>query len=305
MASATATATMAAAGFDKRPSAASCLQTPPSGGFPSEMRSPLAGSPGFLKQKENDLKTPITPPSAYLDFLKSMSPAMMSPAPTSTSARFSFHAERTSDKASDTTGKPSISPPTSQPALSRNTSYESTASTASASSAQSAASSTTVPGPRRSRPESPRVTIPPSPFIKPALRSARTPRKLHIPHSPFSAGMPSAAMSTYSSTPLSGAPWSASYSPRDVDTEANGNPGKVSVKQVVTRTVTYCRTPLEAVPDGNLWKRRKIEHDEAATTSKGCSEEPRVKEETPEETSETVTKPEPKPLLESEKTKKT
>ncbi|TKA50441.1 hypothetical protein B0A55_13286 [Friedmanniomyces simplex] len=88
-------------------------------------------------------------------------------------------------------------------------------------------------------------------------------------------------MSTYSSTPLSAAPWSASYSPRDVDTEANGKPGKVTVKQVVTRTVTYCRTPLEAVPDGNLWKRRKIEHDEG--TSKESSEEPRVKEETPEE----------------------
>jgi len=115
--------------------------------------------------------------------------------------------------------------------------------------------------------------------------------------------MPSAAMSTYSSTPLSGAPWSASYSPRDVDTEANGNPGKVSVKQVVTRTVTYCRTPLEAVPDGKLWKRRKIEHDEAATTSKECSEEPRVKEETPEETSDAAKKTKSEPKPDSEKTK--
>jgi len=32
---------------------------------------------------------------------------------------------------------------------------------------------------------------------------------------------------------------------------------------VVTRTVTYCRTPLEPAPNGNLWKRRKIEHDDS------------------------------------------
>ncbi|KAK3647107.1 hypothetical protein LTR56_008275 [Elasticomyces elasticus] len=299
---------MAAAGFDKRSSAASSLQTPGSGGFPSEMRSPMTASPSFMKQKENDLKTPITPPSAYLDFLKSMSPAMLSPAPTSTSARFSFHGDRTSDTRSDTTEKPSISPPTPQPALSRNSSYESTASTASGSSFASASSSV-ASGTRRSRPESPRVTIPPSPFAKPALRSARTPRKLHIPQSPFSAGMPSASMSSYNSTPLSAAPWSASYAPPDVDTETNGKPGKVTVKQVVTRTFTYCRTPLEAVPDGSLWKRRKVEHDE--TTSKESSEEPRVKEEIPEETtkeaseaaSEPTIKAEPEPSTDSKDVK--
>ncbi|KAK3065118.1 hypothetical protein LTR53_018285, partial [Teratosphaeriaceae sp. CCFEE 6253] len=288
---------MAAAGFDQRPSGgASSLQTPASGGFPSELRSPLAGSPGFQKQREADLKTPITPPLAYLDFLKSMSPAMPSPAPTGTSARFSFHADTRAERASsDTTEKPSISPPASQPALSRNTSYDSTASTASAgsSTASSAISAhtATTSSLRRPRPDSPRVTIPQSPFAMPAPRSSRTPRKLHIPHSPFSAGMPSAALSSsYSSTPLSAAPWSASYSPpREVDTETsagngNGKPGKVTVKQVVTRTVTYCRTPLEAVPDGKLWKRRKIEHEgEEEGTSKESSAEPRVKEETPDE----------------------
>ncbi|KAK3677501.1 hypothetical protein LTR78_002351 [Recurvomyces mirabilis] len=290
MASATATATMAAAGFDVRPSTgSSSLQTPRSGGLPSEMRSPLAGSPSFLKQRNDELKTPITPPSAYLDFLKNMSPALMSPAPTSTSARFSFHGDKTdrwSDKASETaTEKPSISPPTSQPALSRNTSYDSNTSTATSSSTQSIASSVpSATGTRRQRPESPRVTIPPSPFAKPALRSARTPRKLTIPQSPYSTGLPSAGMPSarsvgtpYTSTPLSAAPWSASFSSRDVDVETTGKPGKVTVKQVVTRTVTYCRTPLEAIPDGNLWKRRKVEHE---GTLKGLEEyEPTIKEE--------------------------
>lgn len=41
----------------------------------------------------------------------------------------------------------------------------------------------------------------------------------------------------------------------------------MSVRQVVTRTVTYCRTPLEPAPNGNLWKRRKIEHDDAAAAA--------------------------------------
>lgn len=259
MASATATATMAAAGFDKRAStASSSLQTPGSASFPSELRSPLAGSPGFLK-REHDLKTPITPPSAYLDFLKSMSPAILSPAPTSTSASFSFNDKPACKVADAPTEKSSISPPNSQPSLSRNTSYDSNSSTTSTATDRSTISiNSTSTNNTRIRPESPRITIPPSPFVKPGPRSARTPRRLQIPQSPFSPAPPSAhsISSPYQSTPLSAAPWSASFSPRDVDTEANGKPGRMSVRQVVTRTVTYCRTPLEPAPKG---KRRKIE----------------------------------------------
>lgn len=69
--------------------------------------------------------------------------------------------------------------------------------------------------------------------------------------------------SPYSGTPLSAAPWSASYSPGDADPEANGKPGKVSVRQVVTRTVTYCRTPLEPAPRG---KRRKLDAPTAGSS---------------------------------------
>jgi hypothetical protein len=50
--------------------------------------------------------------------------------------------------------------------------------------------------------------------------------------------------------------------------------GRVSVRQVVTRTVTYCRTPLEPAPRG---KRRKIEVDER--DSKAAAEEPKIKKE--------------------------
>ena len=51
--------------------------------------------------------------------------------------------------------------------------------------------------------------------------------------------------------------------------------GKVSVRQVVTRTVTYCRTPLEPAPKG---KRRKIEVEEVGS-SKEASVEPLIKHE--------------------------
>lgn len=288
MASATATATMAAAaGFDKRASAASSLQTPGSGTFPSELLSPMVNSPSMLKK--DDLKTPITPPSAYLDFLKNMSPAMLSPAPTSNSARFSFN-DVNWDKASEPpSAKPLASPPTaqpqSQPPLSRNSSYDSNASAhsnatnASNASNQSAASHhsshSSSSGSGRKRPESPRVIIPPSPFAKPAPRSARTPR-IHIPQSPLNPALNSAhsVSSPYSATPLSAAPWSTSFSPREADPEINGKPGKVSVRQVVTRTVTYCRTPLDPAPRG---KRRKVEVEELS--SKEPSEEPPVKQE--------------------------
>lgn len=51
--------------------------------------------------------------------------------------------------------------------------------------------------------------------------------------------------------------------------------GKVSVRQVVTRTVTYCRTPLEPAPKG---KRRKIEVEEVSSSQEG-SVEPTIKHE--------------------------
>lgn len=273
---ATSSATMAAAGFDKRASTASSLQTPGSGTFPSELLSPMTASPGFMK-REDALKTPITPPSAYLDFLKNFSPAIQSPAST-TSARFSFQDrsfDRSFDKSSDV--KSSISPPTSQPPLSRNnssdthTTEQSTTSTTSNAAADSTLCRTS---------DSPRVIIPPSPFVKPGPRSARTPRRLHIPQSPFSPALGSAhsvhsVASPYSSTPLSAAPWSASFSPREHHADISGPSGKVHVRQVVTRTYTYCRTPLDPAPKG---KRRKIEKDEAET-SKASSEEPPIKQE--------------------------
>ncbi|QIX00051.1 hypothetical protein AMS68_005568 [Peltaster fructicola] len=266
MASAAVTATMAAAGFDKRNSTStSCssnLQTPGSGTFPSAMRSPSLYSPGFLR-KEDAMKTPLTPPSAYLDFLKNIPPALMSPMPTSTSSRFNFN-----EKSSNTL-EPALSTgstPATQPALSRNTSYSSEASTTSSSTTVSEQSitttTTTQTNNKKNRPESPRIIVPPSPFVKPGPRSARTPRRLQIPQSPYSPAMNTA---NSAQSPLSATPWSASFSPRDADPEVNGKPGRVSVRHVVTRTVTYCRTPLEPAPRG---KRRKLEEPSSSSSQK-------------------------------------
>ncbi|USW57511.1 hypothetical protein Slin15195_G108300 [Septoria linicola] len=273
MATATSSATMAAAGFDKKSCPrvnTSSLPTPGSGTFPSEISSPMVSTPSFTR-KDDALRTPITPPSAYLDFLKNFSPAIQSPAST-TSAKFSFN-DKSFDRSferssSDLSGPKSlISPPPSQPSLSRNTSCDSNATELSVVSMRSAASTSSK------RPESPRVIIPPSAFVKPAPRSARTPRRLHIPQSPFSPALALAQSvpSPYSSTPLSAAPWSATFSPREAHTDVGGPSGKVHVRHVVTRTVTYCRTPLDPAPKG---KRRKIEAEDDVSSSKASSEEP-------------------------------
>jgi hypothetical protein len=230
----------------------------------------MSASPGL--RREDALKTPITPPSAYLDFLKNMPPAMMSPA-SATSTRFGFNDksfDRSMGKIAD--ARSTITPPTSQPSLSRTTSDESNTTNKTTTSSSSAHSSL-----KGSRPESPRIIIPSSSFAKPAPRSARTPRRLHIPQSPYTPALSSAhsVPSPYISTPLSSTPWSASFSPRENNVDIIGQPGKVHVRHVVTRTVTYCRTPLDPAPKG---KRRKIELEDVPS-SKAASEEPIVKQE--------------------------
>ncbi len=54
------------------------LTTPVTATFPSELsalsaRTPLSAVPDFIKEEFPSEKTPITPPVAYMDFLKSMS----------------------------------------------------------------------------------------------------------------------------------------------------------------------------------------------------------------------------------------
>ncbi|KAF1929535.1 uncharacterized protein M421DRAFT_419325 [Didymella exigua CBS 183.55] len=105
------------------------------------------------------------------------------------------------------------------------------------------------------------ITIPPpSPFTRP--QSARTPR-LYIPQSPFS---PAAVRSPNSSDSATN---SATFpaSPKVWEAEAKtGRSRRVSVREVVTRTVTYSSTPVDKkaptfpqIDPAPRGKRRKIE----------------------------------------------
>lgn len=213
------------------------LKTPRSAGpLPSELpRSPLSGWLDTIKQ-EDDLKTPITPPTAYTDFLKALSPAISSP-----SSSFS-----TTSSYTDKSGKLT---PISQPSSAGSLRLSSSCDNLKATSAP---------------------LIPPSPFVRPhASRtpSARTPtalRKLRIPQSPvFSpvtdsprSGVRSAAMSSAMRSPFSPADWIIEGKTKYFESPRSACHRPVSVRQVVTRTVTYTQTPLDPAPKG---KRRKLE----------------------------------------------
>ena len=206
------------------------LKTPRSAALPSELpRSPAPGLLDVIKQEE-DTKTPITPPTAYTDFLKALSPAISSPA-SSRSPTFS-------DKASPR------SAPSTQPS----------------SAGSSCPTCTHDPNKAASAP-----MIPPSPFVRPP-NSARTPtalRKLRIPQSPamYSPATDSPKSSAIRS-PFSPADWVLDGKTRYYGSPRSARAGchrPVSVRQVVTRTITYTRspvTPLEPAPKG---KRRKLE----------------------------------------------
>ena len=234
------------------------LKTPQSAGptLPSALpRSPHPDrDTGFLKI-EDGAKTPITPPSAYTDFLKALSPAVSTPC-TATSMKSSFSF---SDKNGHLT-------PITQPSSAA--SFQSCDSEATSKKRPDLTSTQSAP------------LVPPTPFVRPTLSrssstSSKTPatlRKLRIPSSPYSSisASPRSAISK-SATPRSATPRSAilrsPYSPTSwaiegktryfPDPPKSGCPRPVSVKQVVTRTVTYTRTPLEPAPRG---KRRRIEN---------------------------------------------
>ncbi|OQD66484.1 hypothetical protein PENPOL_c004G06506 [Penicillium polonicum] len=210
------------------------LKTPKTEIFPSQLHNGSTSSiSDYIKQE--DLSTPITPPTAYTEFLKALTPVFTGPM----SASLGFP-QYLGDKASNATS------PTSQPA--------------------SAFSESTFSDSVRS----PTVSLPP-PTPNSAAPSRRSfhGRRLRIQSSlKFS---PSAD-SPRSATPRSATPWSAApksattlrspFSPSDwtlryYDSPRSAKPVStkpVSVKQVVTRTVTYKRTQLEAPPKG---KRRK------------------------------------------------
>ncbi|CRG90162.1 hypothetical protein PISL3812_07204 [Talaromyces islandicus] len=192
------------------------LKTPKNTTFPSEIQSATPSS--ISDTKREPMSTPITPPLAYTEFLKAMTPVFTSPvSPGVSFPRYPIEKANT---------------PTSQPASATFPSFPK---------GESAVKSATFPpkylhAPHSAKPSTGRRRMKVSP-IKTSFKGASTTTK-----SPRSA---SALRSPYSQSE-----WKLQY----VETPVSACGKSVSVKQVVTRTVTYKRTPLEQPPKG---KRRK------------------------------------------------
>ncbi|KAJ5095897.1 hypothetical protein NUU61_005253 [Penicillium alfredii] len=205
------------------------LKTPKSMTFPSEMHdSPLTAGSEPIKREEGGSATPITPPLAYTEFLKALTPAF-SPASASTEfRRFTFEKRRPS--------------PISIPS--------------------SATSTPLSAGPKTTSAAIP----PPSPAVA-SPQSAKLPtttlRRLRIP--------PSCAWSPVSDSPQSARTIRSPFSPSDwkvryVETPRSAGGKSVSVRQVVTRTVTYKRTPLDPPPKGKGKRRKTSETSDTRDT---------------------------------------
>ena len=207
------------------------LRTPKSATFPSEILSPLPSSLSAVKQ-EDDIRTPITPPSAYTDFLKTLTPVLSAGSPRSALPR-SYSFESSSGK----------STPTTEPSTANSSSF-----------------SFCRCDSHKSPPASGPAAAPPSPFNPSRTAHSPTgPRRLRIPPSPLcSPGIDSPRSATISAI-------RSPFSPSDWALDSNGNRyfeaprsacvRPVSVRSVVTRTVTYKRTPpLAPAPKG---KKRK------------------------------------------------
>lgn len=210
------------------------IKTPTSGPLPSELpRTPAIPRLEVIKQEEEDLKTPITPPTAYTDFLRALSPALSTPS----TARSPIFDRLWSGR----------STPITQP--------------------NSAASCTCNPSSAKLEPPpktaSSAPMIPPSPFMRPP-NSARTPtalRRLRIPQSPIWSPASESPHSSCCSmrSPFSSADWNVERMKKIYESPRSATGKPVSVRQVVTRTVTYTRspvTPLDPAPKG---KKRRVE----------------------------------------------
>lgn len=207
------------------------LQTPKTASFPSEIiNTPISCVSAVIKQE--NIGTPITPPVAYTEFLKALTPVLASPPETGALQR-SMSDESTATRDSITSN---LSATSSIESLSKSDSYK-----------------------------SPSSSIPPTPYTR---KNPNALRRLRIPHSPaFSPSTcgpsPRTAISGMSTgsmlySPFSPADWNLdSANRRCFDTPRSACPKPVSVRSVVTRTVTYKRSPpLDPAPKG---KKRKIE----------------------------------------------
>lgn len=250
--SASAKAIAAATSTKSRPSP---LPTPQSATFPSSLQTP-GMTPGFLQAERNraNMKTPITPPPAYLDFLRNVdAKGLRTPLATSKSANFSFSEAQRSPypwprqpasarlasgaqdpPASRTSRVPS--PPTTAPIIATN-GNNSLIRRASDGSEPTSASQVHLPTvlPSHSKPNQPvrrpSVVIPESPS-QPSF-SAMSPPTAHVSkaRSPLTAN---AARDYYMNISPDGT------TPRSASAPALGKQ-TYTVRHVITRTVTYTR----------------------------------------------------------------
>lgn len=195
------------------------LKTPKTATFPSELHNDSLYSRSDIKT-ENSLTTPITPPLAYTEFLKALTPVFNSPI--SPAASFSkFPIEKM---------MASISQP-------------STATSVSFPNGGDFVKSATI--------------SPDSPYAPPiSARSFSSGRKRLRISTAKACGK---EMSPTTDSPLSATTAYSPFSPADwklryMEGSRSATVKPVSVRQVVTRTITYKRTPLDPPPKG---KRRR------------------------------------------------
>lgn len=267
------------------------LDTPASATFPSELKSGFPTSQTVMVKQEEPQKTPISPPAAYLDFLAKRSSRNISPPSsatfnptllekpplTSNQSTESIATEATVQTIStESESVPIESAAAESAAPEPPARIDSPDSQASVKSSNSAGSQEGVAGPSKSKAMSridtssrPRriSTGPISPFGG-MPDSARTPRRLCIPQSPYSPRLqspmtPGGAVSLVSPvtttiiSPVGAlmSPYSAALSPKDLDSPRN----QLTLKQVMTRTVTIARPPAPIMEPVPASKKRRIE----------------------------------------------
>ena len=237
------------------------------------------------------MRTPITPPTAYTDFLKALTPILASPPP---SALTRTHSD-------DST--------VSKDSMNSNTTTSTSFSGRSTVETFKSPTSVYPPPTPRSATSNPRRSMS-------GLKKLRIPQQHSPIFSPTTGPSPRTAMSGVQSalySPFSPADWNSSRMFETITTPRSACPKPVSVRSVVTRTVTYKRTTpnLDPAPKG---KRRKMESTSSSirsTTADLSSDDEQekmppppplisIKESTPEEAEsekEPHIKSEPVPII--------
>lgn len=249
------------------------LKTPKTMTFPSELRADTGSSlSDNVKHEDGGMSTPITPPAAYTEFLKAFTPIFSSPS----SANINF--------SRPSFDRPPAYSPTSQPASALPGVSFSSCSSASSAAEQppkSAKEAEDAEGERGGGNISSNTSLPPpTPFTAPPVphhhhlqlpppgpvrRDPRSLRSLRIPPALRYSPTTPVSAADYSFSPRSATMLRSPYSPPDWKLRYCEGPrsattsSKFSVRHVVTHTVTYKRTQLDAPPKG---KRRKCHDDD-------------------------------------------